>query len=533
MRRLMLCALISIFISGAVLAQQPAHGADPAAGDLPPLPPLAPLAPPVQDDEIRQLKEAIADLQKQVKKLSAPADGRDGREPPKLPGNSSALTDQIPKDPFPAPQPGVLMFDLGSDSSLKMSAEWKYGLEISTADDAFRVHVGGTTQFDYGWNAAGQAVQFGPGGTGEFQDGAVFRRARITIDGTMYQHFEWVAEFDFANNVDNDNGSTSTPIGSPSFTNVWVGVNDLPWIGTMRVGWMKEPIGFEHMTNIRWRNFMESAPGGDSLSLTSPGVLILNATENQRVTWAAGFFHIQNDNFGFGFGDGEYAETGRVTFLPWYEDEGAELLHLGIGASHRALDNNQIDIKARPSVRTMPGTDEPRLAETGTILGSRQEVFDVEVAGVYGPWTLQSEYYWASIQDAFFPDSPPPHGMPLGTLFYQGAYIELLYFLTGEHQPYDRKDAVFDRVIPLRNFNIWNGSGGLGAWQVGFRYGFLDLQDKGVNGATLHDMVLGLNWFLNPNMKIQWNFAADHRDSTPPGSSGWTYIFGSRLAVDF
>ena len=51
--------------------------------------------------------------------------------------------------------------------------------------------------------------------------------------------------------------------------------------------------------------------------------------------------------------------------------------------------------------------------------------------------------------------------------------------------------------------------------------------------SRLNDIVLGLNWFLNPNAKVQWNFALDHRDSTPAGSSGWTYIFGTRLALDF
>jgi phosphate-selective porin len=73
----------------------------------------------------------------------------------------------------------------------------------------------------------------------------------------------------------------------------------------------------------------------------------------------------------------------------------------------------------------------------------------------------------------------------------------------------------------------------LGAWQVGIRYGYLDLQNKGVNGATLNDIVLGLNWILTPNTKLQWNLAIDHRESTPPGSSGWTYIFGGCVALDF
>ena len=123
--------------------------------------------------------------------------------------------------------------------------------------------------------------------------------------------------------------------------------------------------------------------------------------------------------------------------------------------------------------------------------------------------------------------------MLLGTLFYQGTYVELLYFLTGESQRYDRREATFGHVIPRRNFNIWSGEPGWGAWQVGIRYSYLDLQDKGVNGATLHDTVLGLNWFLNPNAKLQWDLAIDHRESTPPGSSGWTYIFGGRLAWTF
>src|SRR6202035_4968956 len=122
---------------------------------------------------------------------------------------------------------------------------------------------------------------------------------RIRLDGDMYQHIEWVAQFDFANSVENDTSSGGTPIGSPSFSDVWIGANDLPLVGTVRAGWMKEPIGFEHLTSSRWLNFMERTPGGDSLGLHSPGIMVLNCSSDQRVTWAAGFYHVQNDNFGF------------------------------------------------------------------------------------------------------------------------------------------------------------------------------------------------------------------------------------------
>jgi len=448
-------------------------------------------------DEIQNLKATAQELQKRVDQLSTPSD-------------ETKLTSRWP-----------------------LYATWNHGLEVASQDDAFRVHVGGTLQFDYGWNAASQAVQFGPGGTGDFQDGALMRRARIRIDGTMFEHIDWVAEYDFANTVENDNGTSTQTIGTPSFINAWAGINDIPLIGTIRMGWMKEPMSFEYLKSGRFLNFMERTPGMNSFFTRSVGVLLLNATENERITWAFGVFHSENNNFGFGFGDGQYTEVGRLTWLPWYEDGGERLLHLGVGAKHEALDQNQVSFKGRPSVRTMPGSQEPALADTGTIGGSDQDMLDVELAGVDGPWTVQSEYYCTFVHDTIVPNAAPPQGVPLGTLFYQGTYVELLYFLTGEYQPYNLKQATFGRVIPLRNFNIWGEEHGCGAWQVGIRYGYLDLQNKGVNGATLNDIVVGLNWFLNPNAKIQWNLAIDHRESTPPGSSGWTYIFGSRLAIDF
>ena len=36
----------------------------------------------------------------------------------------------------------------------------------------------------------------------------------------------------------------------------------------------------------------------------------------------------------------------------------------------------------------------------------------------------------------------------MGTLFYLGGYVEVLYFLTGEHRAYIREGAIYDRVIP-------------------------------------------------------------------------------------
>ena len=59
-----------------------------------------------------------------------------------------------------------------------------------------------------------------------------------------------------------------------------------------------------------------------------------------------------------------------------------------------------------------------------------------------------------------------------------------------------------------------------------------------MDGGRVDDVTLGLNWFLNPNMKIQGNYvytALDDRGTLTGGNiSGGNYSgFGMRLAWDF
>jgi hypothetical protein len=336
MRLVLLRALLaSILAPGSAFCQHPMRAADsrPVEG-----PALSSQSSPstARADEIKQLKEAVGRLQQQIDRLSAVPDATTAPPPPREFITVAPVVQPAPivnlftNPSFPVAAAGKKLKPDGQNRAekkeqdkedeedpLKMSAEWKNGLVIESKDKDFQAHLGGSLQFDAAWNAASQAVQFGPGGTGELGDGALFRRARIRFDGTMYQHIEWVAEFDFANDVENDTSSSSQPIGSPSFTNVWIGINDLPLFGTLRAGWMKEPIGFAHLESSRWYNFMELSPGIGSLNLRSPGLLFLNTSADERVTWAAGVFHVQNDNFGFGFGDAAGGLILRGHASPW------------------------------------------------------------------------------------------------------------------------------------------------------------------------------------------------------------------------
>ena len=67
------------------------------------------------------------------------------------------------------------------------------------------------------------------------------------------------------------------------------------------------------------------------------------------------------------------------------------------------------------------------------------------------------------------------------------------------------------------------------------RYNYLDLNDNGLNGGILHNFTAGLNWFWNPNMKIQFDYMATHRDAALAGNlgDGWINGWGIRVASDF
>jgi phosphate-selective porin len=77
------------------------------------------------------------------------------------------------------------------------------------------------------------------------------------------------------------------------------------------------------------------------------------------------------------------------------------------------------------------------------------------------------------------------------------------------------------------------------------RYGYLDLHSSGfatdpsdatrVGGTgVLQDITLGVNWYLDPNLKWQFNWVRCYRDSDGgPAFDGHVDIWAARLVLDF
>lgn len=370
---------------------------------------------------------------------------------------------------------------------------WKEGIRYDTLDKAFQMRIGGRIQNDWAFFDQDSGLE---GTVGNWDDGTEFRRARLYMQGLLYETIEFKAQYDFAG-------------GDTDFKDVYLGLKGLP-IGTLRVGHFKEPFSLDELISNNYMTFMERALPDALVPARNTGIMINNHILEDRMTYALGVFR-ETDDFGSGEGDGKYNVTARLTGLPLCEDEGSTLLHLGLAYSHR----NRGD--------TLPYSQRPeshlaeKLVNTGSFDADHVDLVGAEAAMVYGPASLQGEYITAMVDGDAGSD---PN--------FSGYYVQASYFLTGEHRPYKASDAVFSRVKPKANFMAEKG--GLGAWEIAARYSHLDLEDGAINGGELDDITVGLNWYLNPNTRVMLNYVyADASDLY----DGEAHIFQTRFQIDF
>jgi phosphate-selective porin OprO/OprP len=336
-------------------------------------------------------------------------------------------------------------------------------------------------------------------------------------------------------------------------------------LGNFRAGHFYEPFSLENWgTSDNWITFIERASVVDALDPErNMGMILHNTLLDDRVFWAAGLFR-PNSAEGNGFaddsGDGEYSYTARLTFNPIYELEGRCWLHFGGAYTYRStiplasgtIDNPAGDdprFRSRIPVRARGTTfvNSERVIDTGVLLADSIQIYNVQAAMALGSFSLQGEAMLAQVHDLV---RGPERREPA----FWGCYAFASYFLTGEHRPYLRKIGGIGMPVPHEPFFFVDGDEGhgrpcfgRGAWELLARYGFLDLGSPAINtmGAIppnsafqghLHDITLGLNWYLNPNFRIMWNYVYAHIDGldvSPTTRSGDVHAFGMRFSFFF
>ncbi len=444
-------------------------------------------------DEVRQLREMIQQQQGEIQKLKE-ASGALAPEQAALQQQREMIRELIKEE--------------GGVQPNDFRIFWRDGLKMETQDGSVKLDIGGRMMYDFTW-MGGNEVEDRLGV--DLEDGAHLRRGRLHAAGTLMKDLDFKIEWDWAG-------------GTAGLKDTYLRFKNLPVVGNVTAGHFKEPFSLEELTSSRNTTFMERALPNVFAPGRNAGIMINNHLFDQRMTWAAGIFLPAND-FGTAQEDGEHAFTGRVTGLPWYEDNGRKLLHVGGAYSFRNSENG-VRYRQRPEAHLSPRFVDTAIG-TGALLPGAPATFDVEsqnllgaeAAVVYGPFHAQAEFMADAI-DSQVGDDP----------LYHGFYISGGYFLTGEHRPYSKSSGTFDRVKPLKNYRQ---DGGWGAWEVTGRYSYLDLNDGRFNGGRLQNVGLGLNWYLNPNVRVMWNYIHSVLDHPAASDHDDADILLMRLQFDF
>lgn len=449
----------------------------------------------------------------------------------------------------------------------KLSATWDNGgFRFKTADEAFNVHFGGRLMYDGAWWTqspdlrrpatlpAGSPIANFTGvglGIGDLQDGFYLRRARVVADGTIYQVVEFKTEFDFEN------------YNSITFDESYVGVKDMPFFDAIRIGQTHVPFGLEAYASSRWLSTLERSPAFDAFYQEfAPGIFLNETFLDQRITMQQMLHRIDyfNQFNGASFGDGRYAYTARISGLPIYEDDGRYLVHLGLAYQFRngsspADFNGGTTLATKPNPQLTTSTeifrfrtrvdlrdavglqgDSARVVDTGNMIADNTQAINGEFLAYAGPASAQCEYLVARVSNVFYPASNKATAK--GDLVFSGGYAQFGYLLTGENRGYDKRFGKHDRVVPNEPFfcvRDENGdvAYGLGAWELVYRYGCVDLNDKTVLGGWYGEHTVGLNWYWNSNIKLQFNYINGQRAVQSPAASGTVQGFAVRAALEF
>ena len=544
---------------------------------------MTPQSAMAQNVDLNDLQTRVERLEKENQELrqaqASPAYGS------QAPSNAATAGAQPNQDP---PQEG---YRIGSLTTV--TAAFRDGtLWFTTPNADFTMHPGFWMQLDnVFWNES-TALNFAQGGRptpakqgiasgenlggmnnspgGDLQDGEYFRRIRPFVEGTFWE----TGEYRLILALENNQFSTS---GLDEF---WVGDTQLPVVGSVRVGHVKTPMGLEgDMTaSSRCMTFMERSSYSEAIELNQnfvTGIWFNNTYLDQRVAWETAAFRTdQKAASGVFFGDGQYGLQGRLTGLPLYECDGRQLLHVGLSGGWRTGSNNlatspdrTFDLSARPELRdddpaaggptVIPNANSLKMIDTGAIAASDEYLMGLELLYIRGPLSLQAEYGWNWINNAYAISPGTAAAVKLTApqdYTFTGGYVQLAYTLTGENRAYDKRLGTLARNYYGTSGPYTNGwlvrdedghlSWGLGAWEIAARYSHVDLNDgSGLNriqGGEMDGFTLALNWYVNANLNVMLDWVFDNRYDLPKGATpatstaeGFTSGFGAEVQLQF
>jgi phosphate-selective porin OprO/OprP len=183
-----------------------------------------------------------------------------------------------------------------------------------------------------------------------------------------------------------------------------------------------------------------------------------------------------------------------------------------------------VRLRDRPEIRV----DSTRLIDTGSIDADSAYVYGLEAAANWKNWYLQAESFHYGIERTAGTSN-------LADPEFEGFYVQGSWILTGETRRYDPASGAFQSPRPFIPFS---SAGGWGAWELALRYSHLDLDfhcglagtaatADAIRGGTQNILALGVNWYVNNNVKVMLNWLHVDVDRLNPAGPGNLTPFGA------
>ncbi len=411
---------------------------------------------------------------------------------------------------------------------------------VTSPDGRFSLSLRGLFQFDAAnyFQDAPRAlnVDFRRGSVGasqrevnsarELSDGVNFRRAQIGFEGRFWRDFNYRVIYEF--------GGSGTE-GPARINDAYVNYTGLAPF-TFQVGAFLPNSNMEDSTSATDILFMERAtPAELSRALAGADGRYGAGVRGNGERWSASLYWT-----GGTVGDAEVAGeqsslVGRVAGLLLTDSD--YNVHLGANASwvYQPPDQGSlvtsgrfpIRFRDRPELRV----DSTRLIDTGAIDANGAHAAGVEAAANWRNFFFQGEYFQYGIERRNSPISDDPN--------FSGYYAEASWVLTGETHRYSMATASYSAPKPMIPVSA---DGGYGAWELAARYSHVDLNFHeglpgtaapvgSVRGGQEDIWTMGVNWYLNANLRASLNYYIVNVDRLNPAGPGNLTPFGPAPAT--
>jgi phosphate-selective porin OprO/OprP len=352
------------------------------------------------------------------------------------------------------------------------------GLNFRSADEDFRLKIGGRLQLDVGNGGVG-----GRDFTDALDKRGEMRRLYFEAYGSLWKSVEVAFQYNFARD--------DFPI-----KDAVVAYHSGPFV--LSFGNVSEPVGLEELIGANNLTFMEpSLPNG---LVPGANTGFTAGAYGERWSFVAGVF---GGNINDRVTDRGVAGAARLSYAPILDKD--KVLHLAASVSVRRLGGTELSFNNRPESHLFDGS----LVSTGTIDGATNVTrFGAEAAWAAGPLRVQSEYVLAAVTRTGLADLRL-HGASVEAALVLNAPSGRPYTIS---TPYGTTFALFDRMPVPEDLRI--SRGGPGLVELAGRFSYLELSDRDIRGGMERNVTLGINWYPEPYLRLSANYI--HADAVTP-----------------